>query len=122
MPKAMPSKDLAPTSGADLAARSLGGTGLSDQTVARLHVLMKQFARFAEHGHGLDSMRRITPAVVASFILAPTSDLAVPGPSLQYFRRLAVRQLFRACRASGLDFGDPTVDLVLPSRSRAAFR
>src|SRR5207249_11785755 len=67
-------------------------------------------------------MRRLPPAVVVSFILAPTSDLAAPGASLKYFRRLAVRQLFRACRANELDFGDPTVDLVLPSRRRAAFR
>src|SRR5437899_952157 len=99
MPKAMPSNDLAPTSGADLAARSLRDSGLSDQTVARLDVLMHQFASFVERGHGLASLKCVTPAVVASFILAPTSDLAVPGPSLRYFRRLAVRQLFRACRA-----------------------
>ncbi|HUF99714.1 MAG TPA: hypothetical protein VMM60_16425 [Ilumatobacter sp.] len=67
-------------------------------------------------------LSHVTPAVVESFIAAPTSGRTAPGPSLRYFRRLAVRQLFRACRAHGLDFGDPTVDLVLPSRSRAAFR
>lgn len=83
---------------------------------------MHQFASFVERGNGLDSLSRVTPALVAGFIAAPTADLAAPGPSLQYFRRLAVRQLFRACRERGIDLGDPTVDVVLPSRSRAAFR
>jgi integrase len=95
---------------------------LREQTVARLDALMHQFASFVERGHGLDKLSRVTPAIVAAFIAAPSADLAAPGPSLQQFRRLAVRQLFRVCRELDPDLGDPTVDVVLPSRSRAAFR
>ena len=111
-----------PYVGAQLAVAALGEGDLSDQTVDRLDVLMHQFSSFVERGHGLHKLSQVTPAVVAAFIVAPSADLAAPGPSLRYFRRLAVRQLFRACREFDPDLGDPTVDVVLPSRSRAAFR
>ena len=119
---AMPLNDLALTAGADLAARLLREGDLSGQTVARLDVLMHQFATYAERGHAVASLSRVTPSIVEGFIATSTSEMDPPGPSLQYFRRLAVRQLFRCCRERGFDLGDPTVDVVLPSRSRAAFR
>jgi integrase len=118
----MPSPDLAPTTAADAAASMLRDSDLSEQTVARLDVLMHQFASFVERGHQLGLLSQVTPALAERFIVAPTVDLASPGQSLQYFRRLAVRHLFRACRELNLDLGDPTIDVALPSRVRAAFR
>jgi integrase/recombinase XerC len=113
---------VAPSNASALAVDSLRKSDLTDQTVARLSVLMCQFADFVEHGHDLVALNTITPQVIEKFIAAPTAEFALPGPSLRYFRRLAVRQLFRACRDAGYDVGDPTVDVVLPSRRRAAFR
>lgn len=41
---------------------------------------------------------------------------------MQYFRRLAVRVLFRTARQLGLAVGDPTIDLALPPRCPGSFR
>jgi integrase/recombinase XerC len=95
---------------------------LSPFTVARLGVLMRQFARFVERGHDADSLDLVTPAMVRGFVAAPTADGVDPGPSLQQFRRLAVRSVYRATRRLGIADGDPTLDLVLPSRTPGAFR
>jgi integrase/recombinase XerC len=95
---------------------------LSPLTVARLETLMRQFARFVERGHDTAALEFVTPAVVRGFVEAPTADGLSPGPSLQQFRRLAVRVVFRATRRLGIAEGDPTLDLVLPSRTPGTFR
>lgn len=95
---------------------------LSPQTVDRLGSLMRQFAGFIERGHGADALEDVSPAMVESYLNAPTSDGLGPGVSLQQFRRLAVRVLFRRCRRLGMDVGDPSVDAALGPRCAGAFR
>lgn len=95
---------------------------LSGQTLARLEVLMAQFSTFVERAYGVRSLGDIRPEMVAAYLTAPTSDGALPGVSLQQFRRLAVRALFRACRRAGLVEGDPSLDASLPTRGRGEFR
>jgi hypothetical protein len=79
---------------------------LSPLTVARLETLMRQFARFVERGHHAAALDLVTPEMVRGFVEAPTADGLAPGPSLQQFRRLAVRVVYRATRRLGIADGD----------------
>lgn len=95
---------------------------LSEQTVARLEVLMCQFAGFVERGARVLAVDAVTPEMVLGFVEAPTVNGAAPGASLQYFRRLAVRTLFRVSRELRLTDGDPSIDVILPPRRPGSFR
>ncbi|MFZ6005758.1 MAG: hypothetical protein ACOYXM_17680 [Actinomycetota bacterium] len=95
---------------------------LSEQTIARLEALMGQFAAFIERGQGVRSLDGVTPEMVQGYLRAPTAEGLAPGASLQYFRRLAVRVLFRTARQLGLAVGDPSIDLALPPRGPGLFR
>ena len=95
---------------------------LSTQTLARLEILMAQFSRFVERAYGVRSLDEVRPEMVGAYLSAPRTDGTEPGVSLQHFRRLAVRVLFRACRSVGVVEGDPSLDAALPARSRAEFR
>lgn len=95
---------------------------LGVQTLARLEALMCQFARFVERGHGVGSLEDIGAEAVRTYVHAPTSEGLAPGASLQHFRRLAVRVLFRTARRLGLVEGDPSLDLLLPPRKPASLR
>jgi integrase len=106
----------------DRARELLDMRGRSEQTAHRLEALMREFALFVERGHGISSLDEVSPALAMAYLGAPTSAGRPPGASLQYFRRLAVRTLFRLCRESGYDVGDPTTDAALPSRRPAPFR
>lgn len=83
---------------------------------------MRQFASYVERGRSIDDLGSVSREVVDCYLAAPTSEGFDPGVSLQYFRRLAVRTLFRIARQLGLEVGDPTVDAALPARTPAAFR
>lgn len=95
---------------------------LSLQTLVRLEALMRQFAYFVEHGFGARDLAGVSAYAAALYVSAPTADGAEPGSSIRYFRRLAVRTLYRVMRSEGLEVGDPTLDLVLPSRAPGDFR
>jgi len=95
---------------------------LSTQTLARLELLMAQFSTFVERAYRVRSLDDVRPDMVAAYLSAPRTDGNEPGLSLQHFRRLAVRVLFRTCRALGVVEGDPSLDAALPARSRAEFR
>jgi integrase len=95
---------------------------LSLQTLVRLEELMRQFGRFVESVRGIAQLGDVSASITAEFVTASLSDGREPGPSIQYFRRLAVRKLYGTMRAQGLDVGDPTLDLILPNRSRGSFR
>lgn len=95
---------------------------LSPQTLARLELLMAQFSTFVERAYRVRSLDDVRPDMVAAYLSAPRTDGPEPGVSLQHFRRLAVRVLFRTCRAVGIVEGDPSLDAALPARSRAEFR
>jgi len=102
---------------------ALGVEGaLGVPTVARLETLMHQFARFVERGHGVHRLENVGSNAVWTYLQAPTSEGLAPGASLQHFRRLAVRVLFRTARRLGLVEGDPSLDLVLPARKPASLR
>ena len=75
---------------------------LSPQTLARLEVLMSQFGRFAERAFGVTDLDGVRPRMVVDYLTAPTTATEQPGVSLQHFRRLAVRVLFRTCRSLGV--------------------
>lgn len=122
MAKATRAHALAPSDAADVACELLRRSGLSPQTAHRLDALMREFALFAERGHAVRDVRDASPAIATAYLEAPTTAGQQPGPSLQYFRRLAIRTLFRLCRENGFDVGDPTTDAVLPSRRPASFR
>jgi hypothetical protein len=95
---------------------------LSEQTLVRLEALMRQFARYVDRAHGAPMLQQVRSGVVEAYLAAPTHDGFEPGPSLRYFRRLAVRVLFRTCRQMGMEVGDPSLDVELPSRRPGAFR
>lgn len=95
---------------------------LSAQTLARLEVLMAQFSTFVERAYRVRSLEHVRPEMVTAYLAAPTTEGVEPGVSLQQFRRLAVRVLFRTCRRLGIAAGDPSLDAALPSRGRGAFR
>lgn len=95
---------------------------LAPVTVERLERLMHQFARFVERGHRVGCLQDVRPDMVTSYLVAPTGTGVAPGVSLQHFRRLAVRVLFRTARQLNLATGDPTLDIGLPSRVAAVFR
>lgn len=95
---------------------------LSPQTLDRLAALMRQFAKYARTSDTTTALDAVTPQLVAAYVAAPTSDGEAPGTSLQHFRRLAVRVMFRVGRQLSLTNGDPTLDLVLARRERAGFR
>ena len=95
---------------------------LSTRTLARLELLMAQFSTFVERAYGVRSLDDVRPEMVGAYLSAPRTDGHEPGVSLQHFRRLAVRVLFRTCRAIGIVEGDPSLDASLPARSRAEFR
>jgi integrase len=95
---------------------------LSTQTLARIELLMAQFSVFVERAYRVRSLDDVRPEMVAAYLSAPRTDGHEPGVSLQHFRRLAVRVLFRTCRALGMVEGDPSLDAALPARSRAEFR
>lgn len=123
MAQAMSTRALAPSEAVALVLETLTARAtLSSQTIAKFVVLMWQFAAYVERGHGIRCLTAVTPQVVAGYVEAPTSDHALPGVSLQQFRRLAVRLLFRTCRELGYEVGDPTLDLSLPRRAAADFR
>lgn len=95
---------------------------LSPQTLTRIELLMVQFATFVERAYAVRSLEDVRPEMVAAYLSAPRTDGTEPGVSLQHFRRLAVRVLFRACRSLGIVAGDPSLDAALPARTRAEFR
>ncbi len=95
---------------------------MSEQTLMRLEALMRQFAGFVEHGQCVLTLELVTPEVVVRYLDAPTADGTPPGTSLRYFRRLAVRVLFRTCRQLGLNVGDPSLDAMLPPRIPGSYR
>jgi integrase/recombinase XerC len=119
----MPSCGRAPSELVEVVVETLRTDGdLAEQTLDRLAVLMQQFARFAERGLGVARIEDVVSAVVQAFVESLTTEGAPPGPSLQHFRRLAVRVLFRTGRRLGLADGDPSIDVALPARALAAFR
>ena len=94
---------------------------LSPQTKERMVDVAERFLRFAERAYGSEDLDDVTAAVAAAFIKAH-GRRGAPSPATQHLRRSAIRLLFRTARQLGVADGDPTLDIVLPARSRLRAR
>jgi integrase/recombinase XerC len=64
----------------------------------------------------------VTEAQVEAFVRALGADGAPPSVATMRLRRSTIRSLFRTGRELGLLANDPTVDVILPSRTNEAAR
>lgn len=93
-------------------------SGLSSQSQARFLDLLHRFETFLAVGHGVTSLADVTKAHVRLFTAAPVGDVSVePAAATMHLRRSAIRLLFRLARESGLEVGDPALDVALPART-----
>jgi site-specific recombinase XerD len=97
---------------------------LSAQSRAKLLDLLDRFAAFLTVAQDVTSLAEVTQAHVELFTAAaPNGNTAAePAVATMHFRRSAVRLLFRLARQSGLEFGDPALDVQLPPRPHRQVR
>ena len=97
---------------------------LSAQSRTKFLELLDRFESFLSVGQGVESLEEVTQANVVLFISAsPAGDTTTePAVATMRLRRSAIRLLFRLARDSGLEVGDPTLDVRLPTRSRRPVR
>lgn len=97
---------------------------LSLQSRAKFLNLLDRFEAFLSAGAGVRSLAEVTSAHVTLFLSAPPASSTTndPAAATMHLRRAAIRLLFRLARDSGLDIGDPTLDIRLPPRSRRPLR
>jgi integrase len=96
---------------------------LSQQSEPRVFELIERFTAFVQRAYGVELLENVTGAHVESFVRSSIiRDGAVPSVATMRLRRSAVRLLFRTARDLGLFAGDPTLDVVLPSRTNRAAR
>src|SRR5205823_3787697 len=101
----------------DRIAAELRGRGrLSVESEPRVLGLFERFGGFVSRGSGLGRLGDVSGDQVEAFVRASTSSGRPPSVATMRLRRSALRLLFRTARELGLLEGDPTVDLVLPSR------
>ena len=93
-------------------------TPLSAETV---FAHWRKFETFLARGHGVTSVGGITPTLVEAFVSARTSR-GRPAAATRRGRCSSLRLLFREFRRYQLFEGDPTVDMLLPSRPRLVSR
>lgn len=96
----------------------------SPQSRAKFLELLDRFETFLAAGYGVTSLLGVTRAHVESFTAAPSAaDTSTePAAATMHVRRSTVRLLFRLARESGLEVGDPTLDVRLPARLRRQAR
>ena len=91
---------------------------LSSQSQAKFLDLLDRFETFLSVGHGVTSLVEVTRAHVVLFIsAAPAGTSIEPAAATMHLRRSAIRLLFRLARESGLEVGDPALDIALPARA-----
>jgi site-specific recombinase XerC len=96
---------------------------LSQQSEPRVFGLIERFTTFVQRAYGVERLERVTPAHVEAFVQSSTvRDGAVPSVATMRLRRSTVRLFFRTARDLGFIAGDPTLDVVLPSRTNRAAR
>jgi len=108
----------------DRVATELRGQGrLSLQSEPRVLGLFDRFGIFVGRAFEVASLGDVTSEHVEAFVRSSTVGTAhAPSAATMRLRRSALRLLFRTARELGLLEGDPTVDLVLPSRTRESAR
>jgi site-specific recombinase XerD len=95
---------------------------LSAQSRTKFLDLLDRFETFLSAGQGVGSLTDVTRAQVVLFISAAPAGGNEPAAAAMRLRRSAVRLLFRLARDSGLEVGDPTLDITLPTQSRRPLR
>lgn len=103
---------------AELRARAL----LSVESEPRVLGLFERFGGFVGRGFGVTSLGEVSGGQVEAFVRASNSAGQVPSVATMRLRRSSLRLLFRTARELGLVEGDPTLDLVLPSRTNESAR
>ncbi len=107
----------------DRVAAELRGRGrLSVESEPRVLGLFERFGGFVGRAFGVASLGEVSGEQVEAFVRASTGARKAPSVATMRLRRSALRLLFRTARELGLVEGDPTVDLVLPSRTNEAAR
>jgi integrase/recombinase XerC len=84
--------------------------------------LVDRFRLFVVRAFGVASLAEVSPAHVESFVRSTNANGELPSVATMRLRRSTLRLLFRTARDLGLVEGDPTLDLVLPSRTNEAAR
>jgi integrase len=96
--------------------------GLSVESKPRVLGLVDRFGIFAGRAFGVASLADVSPAHVDAFVRSSTAEGQLPSVATMRLRRSTLRLLFRTARELGLVDGDPTLDLVLPSRTNETAR
>jgi integrase/recombinase XerC len=105
-----------------VAAELRGQRKLSVESEPRVLGLFDRFGAFVGRAFGVASLANVSGEHVEAFVRASTGAGRVPSVATMRLRRSALRLLFRTARELGFVEGDPTVDLVLPSRTNEAAR
>ena len=84
--------------------------------------LVDRFELFVGRAFGVAALAQVTEAHVEAFVQSTNANGEFPSVATMRLRRSTLRLLFRAARDLGLVRGDPTLDLVLPSRTNEAAR
>ena len=96
---------------------------LSAQSEPRVFGLLERFTVFAGRALGVTALADVSCAHVEAFVRSSTVGSGkAPSAATMQLRRSTLRLLFRTARELGLLDADPTVDLVLPSRTRESAR
>lgn len=95
---------------------------LSGQSTPRVLGLLERFGIFVGRAFGVTSLADVSRVHVEAFVRSASSKGELPSVATMRLRRSTVRLLFRTARELGLVEGDPTLDVVLPSRTNEAAR
>jgi integrase len=96
---------------------------LSAQSQPRVLGIFQRFGVFVSRAFEVATLQDVSREHVEAFVRASTVGAGqTPSAATMQLRRSALRLLFRTARELGLLEGDPTVDLVLPSRTNEAAR
>jgi len=95
---------------------------LSVESGPRVVGLVDRFELFVGRVFGVKALAQVTQAHVEAFVRSTNANGELPSVATMRLRRSALRLLFRTGRDLGVVEGDPTLDVVLPSRTNEAAR
>jgi integrase len=95
---------------------------LSMESGPRVLGLVDRFELFVGRAFGVTALARVTQPHVEAFVRSTNANGELPSVATMRLRRSTLRLLFRTARDLGLVKGDPTLDVVLPSRTNEAAR
>ena len=107
---------------AQVAKRLASERTLSLESQPRVLGLVDRFGLFVGRAFVVTSLAEATPDHVEAFVRSASANGALPSVATMRLRRSTLRLLFRTARELGLVEGDPTLDVVLPSRTNEAAR